>query len=168
MFITVKAHESHHLEKEANSMKANLYRACLLLLLGASVSSVVWAQAPEPNSPAPLSTLDEAIRIATGNNRDIRISTLETKASIPDHHSLLVGRHIQVNKVMPDLTVEIPNWLLQMENILEELNEEAAVFDSQLPIVFANEVLLQLALYERGEMRGRTTIRLTEQRIWQA
>jgi PAS domain-containing protein len=120
------------------------------------------------DSPAPSLTLDEAIRIATGNNRDIRISTLETKASIPDHHSLLVGRHIQVNKVMPDLTVEIPNWLFQMENILEELNEEVVVFDSQLPIVFANEVLLQLALYERGEMRGRTTIRLTEQRIWQA
>lgn len=64
-------------KKEENSMKANLYRACLLLLLGASVSSVVWAQAPEPNSPAPLLTLDEAIRIATGNNREIRISTLE-------------------------------------------------------------------------------------------
>jgi outer membrane protein TolC len=62
---------------ETNSMKANLYRVCLLLLLGANVSSVGWAQAPEPNPPAPLLTLDEAIRIATGSNREIRISTLE-------------------------------------------------------------------------------------------
>jgi len=58
-------------------MKPNLYRACLLLLLGASLSSVVWAQATEPNSPAPLLTLDEAIRTATGNNREIRISAFE-------------------------------------------------------------------------------------------
>jgi hypothetical protein len=35
---------------------------------------------------------------------------------------------------MPDLTVEIPNWFLQTENILEELNEEAVVFDSQLSL----------------------------------
>jgi outer membrane protein len=65
------------LKKETSNMKANLYRACLLVLLGASLSSVVWAQGPEPNSPAPLLTLDEAIRIATGNNREIRIATLE-------------------------------------------------------------------------------------------
>jgi outer membrane protein len=65
------------LKNKTNRMKATLYRACLLLLLGASVSPVVWAQAPEPNSPAPLLALDEAIRIATGNNREIRISTLE-------------------------------------------------------------------------------------------
>jgi outer membrane protein len=63
--------------RETKSMNVNLYRACLLLLLGASVSSVVWAQAPEPNSPAPLLTMDEAIRIATDNNREIQISTLE-------------------------------------------------------------------------------------------
>jgi PAS domain S-box-containing protein len=63
---------------------------------------------------------------------------------------------MQVNKVMPNLTVETPNWLLQMENILEELNEGVVVVDSQLRVVFANEALLQLALYERGEMRGRT------------
>jgi PAS domain S-box-containing protein len=56
---------------------------------------------------------------------------------------------------MPNLTVETPNWLFQMENILEELNEGVVVLDSQLRVVFANEVLLQLALYERGEMQGR-------------
>jgi outer membrane protein len=69
-------------KKKPNSMKANLYRACLLLLLGAMASSVVLAQAPEADSAAPLLTLDEAIRIATSKNRDIRISTLEiTKAN---------------------------------------------------------------------------------------
>jgi outer membrane protein len=63
-------------------MKANLYGACLLLFLGASASSIVRAQAPEPESAAPLLTLDEAIRIATSKNRDIRISALEiTKAN---------------------------------------------------------------------------------------
>jgi outer membrane protein len=69
------------LKNKMNGMKATLYRACLLLLLGVSASSVAWAQAPEPDSAAPLLTLDEAIRIATGNNRDIRISSLDiTKA----------------------------------------------------------------------------------------
>jgi formate hydrogenlyase transcriptional activator len=43
---------------------------------------------------------------------------------------------MQVNKVMPNLTVETPNWLLQMENILEELNEGVVVVDSQLRVVF--------------------------------
>lgn len=58
-------------------MKATLYRACLVLLLGGSASSGLWAQAPEPESPAPLLILDEAIRIAIGRNREIRISALE-------------------------------------------------------------------------------------------
>src|ERR1700751_755619 len=69
------------LKNKMNGMKATLYRACLLLLLRVSSSSVAWAKAPEPDSAAPLLTLDEAIRIATGNNRDIRISSLDiTKA----------------------------------------------------------------------------------------
>jgi PAS domain S-box-containing protein len=57
---------------------------------------------------------------------------------------------------MPNVTVETPNWLLQMENILEELNEGVAIVDEQLRIVFANEALLQLGLYKRGELLGRT------------
>jgi outer membrane protein len=64
-------------KNKTNGMKASLYRACLLLLLGAIAGSVVRAQAPETDSAAPLLTLDEAIRVATGKNRDIRISTLE-------------------------------------------------------------------------------------------
>lgn len=57
---------------------------------------------------------------------------------------------------MPNVTVETPNWLLQMENILEELNEGVAIVDDQFRIVFANEALLQLGRYQRGELRGRT------------
>ena len=64
-------------EKGMKSMKAKLYRACLLLLLVASASPVVCAQAPEPASPAPLLTLEEAIRMATDNNREIRITAFE-------------------------------------------------------------------------------------------
>lgn len=63
------------------SMKASLSHACFLLFLGASISSNVWAQAPEQDPAPPLLTLDEAIRIATGKNREIQISSLEiTKA----------------------------------------------------------------------------------------
>ena len=52
--------------------------------------------------------------------------------------------------------IEIPDWLLQMENILEELNEGVVIVDNQLRVVFANEALSRLGQYERGEMRGRT------------
>lgn len=52
--------------------------------------------------------------------------------------------------------IQTPDWLRQMESILEELNEGVAIVDSQLRIVFVNEALLRLGLYERGELRGRT------------
>jgi outer membrane protein TolC len=58
-------------------MQAGLFRACFLLFLGATVSSIVWAQAPESGPASPLLTLDEAIRITTGKNRDMQISSLE-------------------------------------------------------------------------------------------
>jgi len=114
MFTTVKPHESHHFEKEANSMKANLYRACLLLLLGASVVSAVWAQALEPNSPAPLLTLDEAIRIATGNNREIRISTLdiakakETVAQVRTNYFPKLDTYVLAGSPLQPLNFRVP------------------------------------------------------------
>src|SRR5215467_12400709 len=58
-------------------LKIFLYRTCLALWLQATLFSVAWAQAPEPDSSAPLLTLDEAIRIATGANREIQISKFE-------------------------------------------------------------------------------------------
>ncbi len=58
-----------------------MYRACFLLLLGATTIPNAWAQAPKVDSAPPLLTLDEAVRIASGKNRDVQISELDvTKA----------------------------------------------------------------------------------------
>ena len=55
---------------------------------------------------------------------------------------------------MGDAEIQTPDWLLQMENILETLNEGVAIVDDGLRVVFANEALLRLSGYELGEMRG--------------
>jgi outer membrane protein TolC len=58
----------------------SMYRVCFVLLLGLTALPVVRAQTADADS-APLLTLDDAVRIATGNNRDVRISELNvTKA----------------------------------------------------------------------------------------
>jgi PAS domain S-box-containing protein len=57
---------------------------------------------------------------------------------------------------MSDTNIQTPDWLRPMESILEELNEGVIVVDSQLRIVFANEALICLGGYDRGEIRGRT------------
>jgi PAS domain S-box-containing protein len=57
---------------------------------------------------------------------------------------------------MPNANVETPDWLRQMESILEELNEGVIIVDNQLHVVFANEVLTGLVQYERGEIQGHT------------
>jgi outer membrane protein TolC len=58
-----------------------MYLACFLLLLGVTTIPIAWAQAPKVDSAPPLLTLDEAVRIASGKNRDVRISALDvTKA----------------------------------------------------------------------------------------
>src|SRR5215475_7659747 len=49
-----------------------------------------------------------------------------------------------------------PDWLLQMETILETLNEGVLIADDSMRILFANEALLRLTDYERGELQGRT------------
>jgi len=64
--------------------------------------------------------------------------------------------HVRVNKTVPNVKIETPDWLQQMESILEELNEGVAIIDDQLRVLFANEALLRLGLYEREEIRGRT------------
>lgn len=65
-------------------------------------------------------------------------------------------QRIRVNKAVPNVKIEIPLWLRQMEAILEELNEGVVIVDNQLRVMFANEALLRLGQYERGEMLGRT------------
>lgn len=57
---------------------------------------------------------------------------------------------------MPNAMIQAPDWLRQTENILEELNEGVAIVDNQLRVVFANEALLRLGDYKRGEIQGRT------------
>lgn len=57
---------------------------------------------------------------------------------------------------MPNAIIEVPDWLRQTAEILEELNEGVVIVDDQLRIVFANEALLRLGQYERAEIQGRT------------
>jgi len=57
---------------------------------------------------------------------------------------------------MKDTSINTPDWLRPTETILEELNEGVFIVDNRLRIVFANEALLRLGRYERGEILGRT------------
>ena len=57
---------------------------------------------------------------------------------------------------MPDTDIQAPQWLSQMENILEELNEGVVIADDRLRVIFANEALMRLGQYDRGEIQGRT------------
>jgi PAS domain S-box-containing protein len=57
---------------------------------------------------------------------------------------------------MLDADIQTPDWLLQMEVILGALNEGVVIVDDQLRVVFANEALLRLGGYQRGEIYGRT------------
>jgi outer membrane protein len=55
-----------------------LFRVFLALWLPSLFNSVAWSQTPDiPDAAAPLLSLDEAIRIASGTNRDIHISKIE-------------------------------------------------------------------------------------------
>ena len=61
-----------------------------------------------------------------------------------------------MNETMPNTAVETPDWLREMESILEELNEGVVVVDDQLRAIFANEALTRMGHFERGEIQGRT------------
>jgi len=52
---------------------------------------------------------------------------------------------------MPDADLQKPDWLLQMENILETLNEGVVITDDALRVVFTNEALRRLTGSERGK-----------------
>jgi outer membrane protein len=64
-------------QTERCTPKTFLSRVSLILWLQLTLFSVAWAQTPEPATTAPLLTLDEAIRIASGTNRNIHISKIE-------------------------------------------------------------------------------------------
>src|SRR6516165_877777 len=57
---------------------------------------------------------------------------------------------------MNDALVQTPDWLRQMSEILEGLNEGVVIVDSELRVVFANDALIHLGGYQRGELQGRT------------
>jgi PAS domain S-box-containing protein len=57
---------------------------------------------------------------------------------------------------MLNVNIETPDWLREMETILEELSEGVVIVDDELRVVFANEALIRMGQYERGEIQGRT------------
>ncbi len=57
---------------------------------------------------------------------------------------------------MLDTNIQTPQWLSEMESILEELNEGIAIADDQLRVIFINEALARLGQYNRAELQGRT------------
>src|SRR5580693_4654832 len=66
-----------------------------------------------------------------------------------------------VSKTISNTTTETPDWLREMETILEELNEGVVVVDDQLRVIFANEALTRMGHFERGEIQGRTPMRFS-------
>src|SRR5215471_6609881 len=52
--------------------------------------------------------------------------------------------------------VQRPEWLLQMESILESLNEGVVIVDDALRVLFVNEVLLNWGGYQSKDILGRT------------
>ena len=61
-----------------------------------------------------------------------------------------------MNKTLPNTTIETPDWLREMETILEELNEGVVVLDDELRVIFANEALTRMGHFDREEIQGRT------------
>jgi phosphoserine phosphatase RsbU/P len=57
---------------------------------------------------------------------------------------------------MPNINIETPIWLREMETILEELNEGVVIADDQLRVIFVNEALARMGLFEREEIQGCT------------
>ena len=64
-----------------------------------------------------------------------------------------------VSKTMPNTTAETPDWLREMETILEELHEGVVVVDDQLRVIIANEAVTRLGHFDHEEIPGRTTKR---------
>ena len=71
-------------QAERRTLRTSLSRLSLILWLQVAILSVAWAQTPEPTTTAPLLTLDEAIRIARGTNREIQISKLRPSPACGD------------------------------------------------------------------------------------
>jgi sigma-B regulation protein RsbU (phosphoserine phosphatase) len=53
-----------------------------------------------------------------------------------------------------------PDWLLQMESVLDTLNEGVVIMDDGLRMLYVNDVLLDWGGYKRQDVLGRTAISL--------
>lgn len=91
-----------------------MYRACFLLLLGLTALPMMWGQAPDGDSAPPLLTLDEAVRIASGNNRDVRISernvtkTRETVAQARTNYLPKLDSYVLAGAPLQSLNFTVP------------------------------------------------------------
>ncbi len=61
---------------------------------------------------------------------------------------------------MPASDMLKPDWLLQMESILETLNEGVVIVDDELRMVYVNDVLLEWGGYQRQDVLSRSAISL--------
>jgi PAS domain S-box-containing protein len=64
--------------------------------------------------------------------------------------------------------IQKPDWLLQMEAILQMLNEGVIIADHGLRLLFVNDKLLRLGGYQRQDMLGRTPRKFTRLRARKA
>src|SRR6516162_8786183 len=61
-----------------------------------------------------------------------------------------------MSQAMPKANIETPDWLREMETILEELNEGVILADDQLRVIYANEALTRMGHFELEDIQGRT------------
>ena len=59
-----------------------------------------------------------------------------------------------------------PDWLLQMEGILEGLNEGVLILDDCHAILYANECMLEMTGFTRDELIGATPPSSTPATTW--
>ena len=55
-----------------------------------------------------------------------------------------------------------PDWLVQMEGILETLNEGVLIADDCYNIIFVNECMAQMGGYTPSELLGRPAVHFYE------
>jgi len=64
---------------------------------------------------------------------------------------------------MPTANIK-PEWLLEMESVLQMLNEGVMIADDGLRLLFVNDALLRWGGYQREDMLGRTPATFFETR----
>jgi len=89
-------------------------RKSFLLLLGLTALPMLWGQTSNSNSDAPLLTLDEAVRIAIGHNRDVRIrglnitKAIETVAQTKTNYLPKLNTYVLAGAPLQELNFIVP------------------------------------------------------------